>query len=413
MFVQKYGAELDELKGWPDKVKINSLTMLAAEAAKTRTPGETAEDVVGIIQSRLFRGRVASYKLPILYVMDSIVWNAGGPYVTLFSKNLPTIFSAVFDTVTGAEQAKMKRLLYSWAKRPGRRSFPTTTLEQIKRDCFPGAEPLPARPVAPNHHHRAAAAPHGQQRRQRPSDNYRRPTPPMSASSSAATMQLPSQPVRVNPVRERMKKLLADLFDNLNASDEERCTLRMLEMQKPDLAKQLHAKAVAEMKAEAESPSFENVRSEASARGAAAKLLQSTEDRRADFISSQNQKTNSSRMWWLSTEEWIKGAAQVAAAVLSFFETQQLELEKKVNVKDDGERGVCEVVADENQKKCPLSGETFEEYWNDEKQEWMYKDAVRPDPNGPIYMVEALAAKRRVSGEFDGNAIPAAKRQKR
>lgn len=43
------------------------------------------------------------------------------------------------------------------------------------------------------------------------------------------------------------------------------------------------------------------------------------------------------------------------------------------------------VPEDENQRACALSGEKFERYWSDRAGEWMYKNAIRPNPNGPIY----------------------------
>ena len=120
-------------------------------------------------------------------------------------------------------------------------------------------------------------------------------------------------------------------------------------------------------------------------------------------------------MWWLSAEEWIKGAAQVAAQVLSFFEAQQLEHDKQhANGAAAPSPAGRDVIADESQKACALSGEPFEEYWSDEQQEWMYKDTVRPDPNGPIYLVKALAKRQRSEGG-DSNSTEGtpAKRQKR
>mmetsp|Transcript_12812 Transcript_12812/g.14784 ORF Transcript_12812/g.14784 Transcript_12812/m.14784 type:complete len:85 (-) Transcript_12812:190-444(-) len=51
------------------------------------------------------------------------------------------------------------------------------------------------------------------------------------------------------------------------------------------------------------------------------------------------------------------------------------------------------VVADENQTHCPISGEAFQSKWDDDLNEWVYKNAVRPDPNGPIYN-EAAYLKR-------------------
>ena len=37
----------------------------------------------------------------------------------------------------------------------------------------------------------------------------------------------------------------------------------------------------------------------------------------------------------------------------------------------------CSVVADDEQTHCALSGEKFEQFWDETHQEWRYKDAQR------------------------------------
>lgn len=54
--------------------------------------------------------------------------------------------------------------------------------------------------------------------------------------------------------------------------------------------------------------------------------------------------------------------------------------------------------ADESQRHCALSGEKFEAYWDDEREEWRFKNAVRLQsdafglPAGSLVLASALPA---------------------
>ena len=237
-FAEKFGAELDEIKDWPDKSKINSVTLLAEDAARHPTPGTSAADAVGAIESRLFRPGNPSYKLPLMYVMDSIMFNVGEPYVGLFAKNVRHIFPAVHAVVSDKEQARMRKLIFSWAKRSERRAFSIEILKELKFHCFPeDGEPLPVRP---------ARHPGPVPRAPRPSDNYRRPTPPMAIPGRQQQHQQPpsflsahhgqpmpqTNPLADDPVRARMRILLVEMFDQINAPLAQRVSLEQMEAQR-------------------------------------------------------------------------------------------------------------------------------------------------------------------------------------
>ena len=53
------------------------------------------------------------------------------------------------------------------------------------------------------------------------------------------------------------------------------------------------------------------------------------------------------------------------------------------------------VPKDDSQPNCALTGEPFDTFWSDEHQSWMFANAVRPDPNGPIYSWRAWQSARR------------------
>lgn len=66
---------------------------------------------------------------------------------------------------------------------------------------------------------------------------------------------------------------------------------------------------------------------------------------------------------------WLAGAETVGRkSVAAFFPT-----ERKEETKDEQELGV---VAEEEQRRCALCEEGFEEFYSDEMEEWMYRGAA-------------------------------------
>jgi hypothetical protein len=92
-FEQMYAGKVRSLGGHPDKNTINDLTRIAADVA--RMPGlhngGTPELVVGIVERNVLRS-LPDHKLPLVYLMDSILFNVRGVYQQLFSQHLATIF---------------------------------------------------------------------------------------------------------------------------------------------------------------------------------------------------------------------------------------------------------------------------------------------------------------------------------
>ncbi len=79
-----------------------------------------------------------------------------------------------------------------------------------------------------------------------------------------------------------------------------------------------------------------------------------------------------SRNWFVTLKEWLSGTgASTTQLAPSFFATEVVAIPSET---DDGES--IAVPADENQSACALCGEPFEDFYSDEKDEWMYKGTV-------------------------------------
>lgn len=99
-----------------------------------------------------------AYKLPALYLLDSVVKNVGQPYTDLFAKNLYNTFMAVFTVVDSGTRKKLEDLARLWTMPlPGTGSqipvFPlaatqkiTVTLAKI-REMIERQQATAARPV--------------------------------------------------------------------------------------------------------------------------------------------------------------------------------------------------------------------------------------------------------------------------
>ncbi|XP_026183584.1 pre-mRNA cleavage complex 2 protein Pcf11 [Mastacembelus armatus] len=103
---REYQSSLEDLT-FNSKPHINMLTILAEENLNF------AKDIVAIIEAQILKAP-ATEKLPVLYLVDSIVKNVGGEYLEVFAKNLISSFICVFEKVDENTRKSLFKLRSTW-----------------------------------------------------------------------------------------------------------------------------------------------------------------------------------------------------------------------------------------------------------------------------------------------------------
>uniref|UniRef100_H2Z7V7 CID domain-containing protein n=1 Tax=Ciona savignyi TaxID=51511 RepID=H2Z7V7_CIOSA len=102
--IEEYQSSLEDLT-FNSKPHINMLTILADENKSN------AENIVKLIEAQLYK---AAAKLPILYLLDSIVKNVGENYNPLFAKNIVNTFRQAFQTGNEKQKMSLYKLRTTW-----------------------------------------------------------------------------------------------------------------------------------------------------------------------------------------------------------------------------------------------------------------------------------------------------------
>ncbi|KAM9220739.1 pre-mRNA cleavage complex 2 protein Pcf11 isoform 4-T4 [Dugong dugon] len=101
-----YQSSLEDLT-FNSKPHINMLTILAEENLPF------AKEIVSLIEAQTAKAP-SSEKLPVMYLMDSIVKNVGREYLTAFTKNLVATFICVFEKVDENTRKSLFKLRSTW-----------------------------------------------------------------------------------------------------------------------------------------------------------------------------------------------------------------------------------------------------------------------------------------------------------
>ncbi|KAK3523920.1 hypothetical protein QTP70_016723 [Hemibagrus guttatus] len=134
---REYQSSLEDLT-FNSKPHINMLTILAEENL------QFAEDIVAIIEAQIAKAPPAE-KLPVLYLVDSIVKNVGGQYLEVFAKNLITSFICVFEKVDENTRKCLFKLRSTWDE-----IFPLKKLYALDVRVNSVDPAWPIKPLPPN-----------------------------------------------------------------------------------------------------------------------------------------------------------------------------------------------------------------------------------------------------------------------
>lgn len=94
-YVRLFRAKAEQMGEFPDKIIIGALTGTA-----TRHRDDMSQHIVALLESMICDpNHPAKHKLPLCYLVDSIVKNITEPYVELFERGLVRWFCSAYDAV--------------------------------------------------------------------------------------------------------------------------------------------------------------------------------------------------------------------------------------------------------------------------------------------------------------------------
>ncbi|XP_030216244.1 pre-mRNA cleavage complex 2 protein Pcf11 [Gadus morhua] len=175
---REYQSSLEDLT-FNSKPHINMLTILAEENL------HFAKDIVAIIEAQISKAP-SSEKLPVLYLVDSIVKNVGGEYLAVFAKNLVTSFICVFEKVDENIRKSLFKLRSTWDD-----VFPLPKLYALdirvnSQDTAWPVKPLPAKHLPASIHVNPKFLKQAEDAAPRPKTPQPLPAPVVAAPAPAA-----------------------------------------------------------------------------------------------------------------------------------------------------------------------------------------------------------------------------------
>lgn len=428
-----YGEQLTRLVYPVNRLVMDPLVMSAHSFASRFGP-EGGNAVVGCVETQILRSR-PDQKYALYLLVDALCRaRSGYPFKDRFAINLEAIFvvsllphphtrsndppraqSAHLEAEPEAKE-KLSRLLSIWLKKlPHELVFDLDLVARIKAKIDPSFHYTPsARPVVPMYH--PVPAPQ---------------LPPQPLPPPAAAVVAPAPPQEL--VYDIAERLLRKIHADRNLPPDQQYSLRQVYTMHPAFYQNLMAQASEEAKfamARVSAPPapllpspfasplpLPTVAAPLPIAGLSLNdhsvgqrtdrmgmeigwLVQSAPPSRAKALVIPLGQV-AVRGWMIPSDKWASGEPTSWECVVRLFEEDPVELallqenaaladkEKELKLDSGPESSVPK---DDAQTTCPLSGEGFETFWDDARQMWMYKQAIRPVPGGPIYRLEAWLA---------------------
>jgi len=110
--LEEYKEMVDDLGTFPDKVKINSLSMVAEDHAGS---SRNAKALYNIILESLVSADVnCDRKLPLVYVVDSILKNVKGQFIPIVEQDASNWLPVVYDALPEEKRVKLEKVWKLW-----------------------------------------------------------------------------------------------------------------------------------------------------------------------------------------------------------------------------------------------------------------------------------------------------------
>ncbi|RHY74042.1 hypothetical protein DYB34_004298 [Aphanomyces astaci] len=119
--LKQYDGMINEMGAYPAKPIINTLTMLAEDLTMAKHIAPFLVKKLNVVGP--------PYRLPILYLMDSIIKNVGGPYAYLFSQTLAPVYVDSVRQVNATDLNRFNHVLKTWETA---RLLPPAVLMQMR-----------------------------------------------------------------------------------------------------------------------------------------------------------------------------------------------------------------------------------------------------------------------------------------
>jgi hypothetical protein len=130
--LEEYKEMVEDLGTFPDKVRINSLSMVAEDHAES---SRNATAIYNIIRESLISADVhCDKKLPLVYLVDSILKNVKGQFVPIVENDAANWLPVVHKALPEDKRVKLEKVWNLWNK-GGAGVFAKDKWEEMGR-CF-------------------------------------------------------------------------------------------------------------------------------------------------------------------------------------------------------------------------------------------------------------------------------------